>query len=156
MYDILTIRKKSLSDWRAAAAVIMLLSSVLLAGPLGTIACKSGQVESGYIIRTENWTNENTYRLNAAAMPEKGLTDIAERKASAKRAAVLSAQEQILEKFKDSCSEGGDYESGKEIIKIVRNGKVIEDIYDNEQNCEVTYEVKSRKLKKKVRMAAFR
>ncbi|MCP4138294.1 MAG: hypothetical protein GY754_45450 [bacterium] len=158
------INKKSLPNWRAAAAVIMLLSSVLIAGPLSTTACRSGQVETKEM-KNRGWVDENTYRWQTAGSPKRGLTDIAERKTTAKLAAVLNAQYTIIEKFKGARLEGAagmldisdeDFKRGEELKKIAKNGTVIKETYDNEQNCEVIYEVKSPKLKRKIYNAAFR
>ncbi|MCP4138295.1 MAG: hypothetical protein GY754_45455 [bacterium] len=159
------INKKSLSNWRTAAAVIMLLSSVLIVGPLSTTACRSEQVKSGEVMVTDGWVDDDTFRWTAAGMPKRGLTDIAERKATAKRVAILNSQYTILEKFKGARIEGAggmatfyeeDYTRGREIIQTVKKGKVVKETYDKEQNCEVVFEVKSPKLKKKIFEAAFR
>ncbi|MCP4138297.1 MAG: hypothetical protein GY754_45465 [bacterium] len=167
-FSVPGITKKSLPNWRAAAAVIMLLASVLFSGPFCRATGRSGQVESGDEMRTEGWVNGDTYRLYAAGLPNRGVAGIAGRKASAKSAAILNAQYQILEKFKGTRIEGAggmadygrvygeaDYKRGREIKNIVKSGKVIKETYDNEQNCEIIYEVKGSKLKKRIRDTVF-
>ncbi|MCP4135821.1 MAG: hypothetical protein GY754_32940 [bacterium] len=160
------ISKKSLPNWRAAAAVIMLLSSVLIVGPLSTSACRSEQVQSGEVTVTDGWFNKDTFRWRGTGIPKQGITDITKRKETAKNAAVLNAQYIILEKFKGTRIEGAGSmiteewdsmyrEVGNEVKKIVKNGKVIKETYDKDQNCVVVYEVSSPKLKKKVLASIF-
>ncbi|MCP4138301.1 MAG: hypothetical protein GY754_45485 [bacterium] len=157
-FSIPGITKKSLPNWRAAAAVIMLLTSVLLAGPLGTIACRSGQVETKKMI-TDGWVDEDTIRVTALGAPKRGLTNIYQKKATAREAAFIMAQYTMLEKFKGPRLEGAagmaEFGStgiavGKELRGIVRGGSIIKEKFDEDQNCEIVYEVKHKGLKKKV------
>ncbi|MCP4138296.1 MAG: hypothetical protein GY754_45460 [bacterium] len=164
-FSVPGITQKSLPNWRAAAAVILLLASVLFSGPYCRATGRSGQVESGEEMRTEGWIDGDTYRLSSSSAPPKRFTDIARRKESAKRVAILNAQYQILEKFKGSRIEGAagmsDFDMGgmaqaQEVMGYVKGGKVIKETYDKEQNCEILYEVKAPKLKRLVNSATFR
>ncbi|MCP4138299.1 MAG: hypothetical protein GY754_45475 [bacterium] len=164
-FSVPGITQKSLPNWRAAAAVILLLASVLFSGPYCRATGRSGQVESGEEMRTEGWIDGDTYRLSSSSAPPKRFTDIARRKAAAKRAAILNAQYHILEKFKGTRIEGAagmaDYNMtgmahAQEVVGYVKNGKVIKETYDKEQNCEILYEVKAPKLKRLVNSAEFR
>ncbi|MCP4138302.1 MAG: hypothetical protein GY754_45490 [bacterium] len=160
-FSVPGITKKSLSNWRAAAAVILLLTSVLFAGPLGTTACRSGQVETKKMI-TDGWVDEDTIRVKVMAEPKRGLTNIIQRKGTAKEAALIMAQKRVLEKFTPPRLEGAagmaEFNStgiavARELGGFVKGGTIIKEKYDKDQNCEIVYEVKMRGLKKRVMMA---
>ena len=117
--------------------------------------------------RTEWWVDENTYRLRAGGAPganQEGKNKMVRRE-SARRAAILNAQFQVLEKFKGSSVQGAagmsDFELtgiaiSQEVEGVVKGGSVIEATYDSDDNCEVLYEVKARGLKKKVENATWK
>ncbi len=120
-----------------------------------------GQVE-GQTFKTEGWIDDNTYRLAAAGVSKSTLKNKVARRESAKRAAILNAQYQVLEKFKGSKIEGAagmsDFENtgiaiAQEVSGIVKGGSVVSATYDEEDNCEIIYEVKAKGLKKKVSAA---
>ena len=120
-----------------------------------------GQVE-GQTFKTEGWIDDDTYRLAASGVPKYTLKNKVARRESAKRAAILNAQYQVLEKFKGSKIEGAagmsDFENtgiaiAQEVSGIVKGGSVVSATYDEEDNCEIIYEVKAKGLKKKVAAA---
>ena len=120
-----------------------------------------GQVE-GQTFKTEGWIDDDTYRLAASGVPKSTLKNKVARRESAKRAAILNAQYQVLEKFKGSKIEGAagmsDFENtgiaiAQEVSGIVKGGSVVSATYDEEDNCEIIYEVKAKGLKKKVAAA---
>ena len=122
-----------------------------------------GQVE-GDSYQTEGWIDDDTYRLAAAGVPNKSLSNKVQRRESSKRAAILNAQYQVLEKFKGSKIEGAsgvsDFESSgmaiaQEVKGVVKGGSVVKATFDEEDNCEVIYEVYARGLKNKVSAAEW-
>lgn len=126
---------------------------------------KIGGTVKGQTFKTEGWLNENTFRLAAAGAPKRTLTNKVARRESAKRAAILNAQYQVLEKFKGAKLEGAsgmsDFEMtgiaiAQEVQGVVKGGSVQSVTYDAEDNCEIIYEVKARGLKKKVSAATFK
>lgn len=123
---------------------------------------KIGGNVQGETFKNESWVDENTYRLAAAGVANSKLKNKVQRRESAKRAAILNAQYQVLEKFKGSKIEGAagmsDFEStgiaiAQEIQGVVKGGSVMSATYDEEDNCEIIYEVKAKGLKKKVSAA---
>ena len=125
---------------------------------------KIGGTVEGETFKNEKWVDDNTYQLAAAGVPNSKLTNKIQRQESAKRAAILNAQYQILEKFKGSSIEGAagmsDFEStgiaiAQEVSGYVKGGSVVKATYDEEQNCEIIYEVKAKGLKKKVSSATW-
>jgi len=120
-----------------------------------------GQVQ-GEKFKTEGWIDNDTYRLAAAGVPKSTLKNKVQRRESAKRAAILNAQYQVLEKFKGSKIEGAagmsDFEStgiaiAQEVSGMVKGGSVQSVTYDEEDNAEIIYEVKAKNLKNKVAAA---
>ena len=74
----------------------------------------------------------------------------------------MMAQKTVIEKFKGARLEGAagaaDYASTgiavmKEFGGLVKGGSVIKETYDEDDNCEVIYEIIARGLKKKVEAA---
>jgi len=123
-----------------------------------------GQVKGESFV-TEGWVDENTYRLAASAMAKRDLTNKIARRESAKRAAILNAQYQILEKFKGSKIEGASGMSNfemtgiavaQEVKGVVKGGSVKKATYDAEDNCEIIYEVRAKNLKSKVGTADWK
>ena len=126
---------------------------------------KLGGTVEGEKFKTEQWVDENTYRIAAAGVSNSKLSNKIQRRESAKRAAILNAQYQVLEKFKGSSIEGAagmsDFEStgiaiAQEVSGIVKGGSVVSATYDEEDNCEIIYEVKAKGLKKKVEAASWK
>jgi len=126
---------------------------------------KIGGTVEGKSYRTEGWIDENTYRLAAAGVPTRTLTNKVQRKESAKRAAILNAQYQILEKFKGAKLEGAagmsNFETtgmavAQEVSGLVKGGSVYKVTYDAEDNCEIIYEVRAKGLKNKVSGAEWK
>jgi len=126
---------------------------------------KIGGTVEGDKIKTEKWVDKDTYQIAAAGVPNSKLTNKVQRRESAKRAAILNAQYQVLEKFKGSSIEGAagmsDFEStgiaiAQEVQGFVKGGSVVQATYDDEDNCEIIYEVKAKDLKKKVEAASWK
>jgi hypothetical protein len=126
---------------------------------------KIGGTVEGKTYKTEGWIDEDTYRIAAAGVPNSKLSNKVQRRESAKRAAILNAQYQVLEKFKGSTIEGAagmsDFEStgiaiAQEVNGVVKGGSVTQATYDDDDNCEIIYEVKAKGLKKKVGAAEWR
>lgn len=131
---------------------------------VAVVACKSekigGMVEGDSVV-TEGWVDNDTFRIAASGVPRKDMTNVIQRKEAAKRAAQLNAIYQIIEKFCGSKIEGAagmkDFELtgiavSQELKATLRAGSVKKTTCDDEQNCEIIYEVKSPGLKKKQKL----
>ncbi|MCP4138300.1 MAG: hypothetical protein GY754_45480 [bacterium] len=158
-FSVPGISKKSLPNWRAAAAVMMLLASVLFAGPFCKSTGKPGQVETKEM-KTDGWVDENTFRVTAVGRAQQRYTNIIQRRESAKRDAILNAQSIIHDKFNpppirlEGAAAMAYYEItgsflSQECRGAIRGGAVIKERYDKDHNCEIVYEVKMKGLKKK-------
>ncbi|PKL41117.1 MAG: hypothetical protein CVV44_00325 [Spirochaetae bacterium HGW-Spirochaetae-1] len=143
-------------------AVAMVLSFGILFSLTACGGSKMGGTVKGETFKTEGWIDENTYRIAAAGVPTRTLTNQVQRREAAKRAAILNAQYQVLEKFKGSKIEGAAGMSNFEMTGIaiaqeiqgtIKGGSVYKVTYDAEDNCEIIYEVKAKGLKKKVSAA---
>lgn len=145
---------------------LFVMSLVLIMGLVFT-SCGGGKIGGqveGEKFKTEGWIDDNTYRLAAAGVPNAKLKNKVARRESAKRAAILNAQYQVLEKFKGSKIEGAagmsDFENtgiaiAQEVSGIVKGGSVASATFDEEDNCEIIYEVKAKGLKNKVSAAEW-
>jgi len=140
----------------------------LLALTMSFSSCRKGglggQVKGESFV-TEGWVDENTFRIAAAGVATRTLSNKIARRESAKRAAILNAQYQILEKFKGSRIEGAAGMSNfemtgiaiaQEVKGITKGGSVKKATYDADDNCEIIYEVRAKKLKNKVGAADWK
>jgi len=149
---------------------LMIAALVIIAGAALTLSsCGSkmgGQVE-GKSYKTEGWVDANTYRLTSTGCPGKlgeGKPQTLKRK-FAREAARLDAQRLVLIKFKGEKVEAAagmkDFEvSGvalaAEVEGTVKGGSVIKETYQDDDCCEIVYEVKAKNLKKKVQAAEIK
>lgn len=131
-----------------------------LTAPAATVvSCKSGSSISQNVWMTEGWVDRDTYRIISFGAPGKGTTDPGEIKERARKNAVLNAHYTIIERFKGSRIEscGGiidyDYLDSliRELLPVIKNGKIIAERYDENLNCEIVYEIKAKNLRKTVR-----
>jgi hypothetical protein len=146
----------------------LILALILSAGFVFTLtSCggsKIGGTVEGETFTTEGWIDDETFRIAAAGVPTKTLTNVVQRKEASKRAAILNAQYQVIEKFKGSKIEGAsgmeNFEMtgiavAQELKAVSKGGSVKKVTWDEEQNCEVIYEVHAKGLKKKVSAAKW-
>lgn len=137
----------------------IVLFGIALIAPSCSSEKKIGMME-GDSYRTQGWIDENTFRIAARGAYPKG--DDEEnpivRQEMAKRAAILSAQYQVLEKFTGAKVTGAagmkDFRTtgiavSQEVAGSIRGGSVYSEKYDD-NGCEVIYEVKAKGLQKKV------
>jgi hypothetical protein len=105
---------------------------------------------------SEGWVDENTFRIVALGAPKELLKSKVKRRITSKEAAVIMAQKIIVERFKGSTISGetttSDGEtinmlSKKSFIGVVRGGYVVQESFDEEDNCEIIYEIQSKGLK---------
>lgn len=140
---------------------------VVMGVTFGLISCspKMGGTVDGESFTTEGWIDDNTYRIAAAGVATRTLTNKVARRESSKRAAILNAQYQVIEKFKGSNIEGASGMSNFEMtgiaiaqeLKAVSKGGAVKKVtWDAEDNCEIIYEVYSKGLKSKVAAAEWK
>ncbi len=157
---ILTKGKPSLARRRL---LLGLLIFSLTAPAAALVSCKSGEkkIVQKDIWQTDGWVDEDTCRIYAAGTPRQGLTNKIQRKGSAKESAVLIARKGLMERFKpvriESCAGMADYgyyeysfAESEELNAVIKGGAVVAEKFDDQDNCEIIYEVKSRGLKKKI------
>lgn len=151
---------------QAAAAVMFMMISLSCAGiSTGENSGASGAakwVNCEAADFTEGWCDENTYRIRIKASPSIKSRTVKERLSISKKAAILTAREKILERFKElgidvnyTAFDPAAYTIAHEVRKSIKNGKIISEKWDEDQNCEIIYEVYSKRLKRKVENSAF-
>jgi len=139
------------------SGLILIFSIVLLA----FVACGGGGIGGtvkGDSYTSEGWIDDNTYQTTGVGIA-KNYPNKVQRRQTARRAAIISAQYQVLEKFTGSKVEGAagmqDFQLtgiavAQEVQGAIRGGSVIKETYDDEDNCEVIYQVQAKGLKKMV------
>ncbi len=108
---------------------------------------------------TNGWVDNNTLRISASGEPRKNIASVIQKKFSAKDAALKSARLKLTQKFQskknissirvDENYAGTNTETD-EILSAIRNGKILKETYDDEQVCDIVYEITSPGLKKKI------
>ena len=119
---------------------------------------KSIEIDS--LSKTEGWIDENTFRIIAEGRPVETLKNRDERRESAKRAAQINAWFKILKKFKtidrdDKPQKIMSKTIGSQLQKNIKEGFVIDEIYDENDNCEIIYEIFEKDLRIKVLESDF-
>jgi hypothetical protein len=143
----------------------LIMSVGVLIGLTSCGGSKIGGTVQGETFTTEGWIDDDTFRIAAAGVPTKTLTNKVQRREASKRAAILNAQYQVIEKFKGSKIEGAsgmeNFEMtgiaiAQELRAISKGGSVQKVTWDDEDNCEVIYEVRAKNLKKKAAAAEWK
>jgi hypothetical protein len=136
-------------------AVVAIFATALVSCGGGDL----GKQVKGESFKTEGWIDADTYRTTATSAPKEGLRNKVQRRGTARESAVLVAQAHVIEKFKGAKVEGAsgtsDYAStgfaaSKEFAGVVKGGSVTKETYDDDDNCEVIYEIKSKGLQKQL------
>lgn len=113
---------------------------------------------------TEGWVDDDTFQLQAAGVPTKTLTNKVARREASKRAAILNAQYQMIEKFKGSQIEGAagmqNFEMtgiavAQQLKAFAKGGSVRSVVWDDEDNCSLIYVVRQKNLKKMAQSAKW-
>jgi hypothetical protein len=129
--------------------IALSVTSCQTTGPQHTIEGKE------YI--TEGWVDDDTFQLQAAGAPMKTATNKVVRREASKRAAILNAQYQMIEKFKGSQIEGAagmqNFEMtgiavAQQLKAFAKGGSVKSVVWDDEDNCSLIYVVHQKNLKK--------
>jgi len=122
-----------------------------------------GQVKGDSYI-SEGWVTPDIFRVTATGAPKPGLKDRVMRRGTAKEAAIAMAEKRIVEKFKGARLEGAagaaDYAStgvavAKEFEGLVKGGTIVKETYDEEDHCEIVYQIEKKGLKKEVEGGAY-
>lgn len=137
----------------SALALVFTLSVFAACGPR-----QGGQVKGDSYV-SEGWVNDNTFRVIATGTPKATLTNKIQRRGTAKETAIIMAETRVIEKFVGARVEGAagaaDYAStgvavSKEFKGLVKGGTIVKETYDDDDNCEIIYQVEKKGLKKEV------
>jgi len=140
----------------------------LLALAVAFTACASGSGLKGGQVKEESFVTEgwiksdggmDIFRVTATGVPKMGLQDKVQRRGSAKEAAQLMARMRIIEKFagarRGGAAGAADNAStavavSKEFGALVKGGTIVRETYDEDDNCEIVYQVEKSNLRKEV------
>ncbi len=137
------------------SALVLAFAVVISCGPKSP----GGSVK-GKSYKVGVWVDDDTFRMVGMGIPMEGSTNVVQRKRTAQEAAELDAQYRILQKFLGAKVVGASgmknfQHTGtavaKEAAGHIRGGNTFSVTWDDQQNCEVVYEVKSPGLKKRVK-----
>ncbi len=154
---------------KGAAAIIIIMVMMICVSCTGLYSARNSKADTNSTWAncesadfTEGWCNENTYRVRVTGTPSVKSRTVKERRLSAEKSAINTARDMILGKFKDmgidishAEVDTDAYVLANEIRKTVKSGKIISEKWDENQNCEIVYEVSGKRLKKKVMNAVF-
>lgn len=158
--------KINLPNWRAAASVMVLVSTILF----GVEAC-THQENAGVSFESQKdwgglsgWTDNDTFLINATGASTKKVADPEKQKEEARRAAILFAQYRIVDTFKGYILEGATgimadepyFKASLATLKqLAKEGKIVAEKYDDEGNCEILYELKKNGLRKYIQIGGW-
>ncbi|MBN2039257.1 MAG: hypothetical protein JW864_04395 [Spirochaetes bacterium] len=143
---------------RSIFSLFLLLSVALLFTACGGGSGMGGQVEGESFV-TEGWVSPDIFRVTSTGVPKPGLKNKVQRRGTAKEAALIMAQKRVIEKFVGARLEGAagaaDYAStgiavSKEFGGLVKGGTIVKSTYDDDDNCEIVYQVEKKNLRKEV------
>lgn len=150
------ITRKSLPNWKKASAVIILLSAFILP----TLDCTSSVIvdrRASGKKTVEGWIDGDTFQVIALGVPLRKARGKEKRRASARQMAVIMAQKTMIDKFYGySLQAGGIVHNApkknfrKEFTDVIKGGTVIHERYDDDDNCEIIYQIRSTGLKKRL------
>ena len=144
-----------------------LVLAFVVALALTFIACggqKIGGGVKGQTRVTSGWVDDHTFIIAARGAPPENAANRIVREESARRAAILSAQYQILERFKGSTIEGAsamaDFQMtgiaiAQEVEGFIKGGEVVRETFDQEGNCEIICRVRAQGLRRRVEAASW-
>ena len=136
-------------------AVLAPLALTLVTGACGP----SDSQLKGKTYVSEGWINNDTFQAKGLGAPKATEENTIKRKTQSKSAALLAAQARVVELLFGAKIEGAagslDGEStgvaiAKEFSGELKGGSIISETYDDEQNCEIVYQVHGKNLKKRV------
>lgn len=113
----------------------------------------------GKQVVTEGWVDDDTFRTIAVGIPKASLENKMKRKITSKEAALTMAQRNILNKFRGaSITSKAEVSEGetkslivtRELKGVISGGQIIKETYDEEDNCEIIYEIRSVGLRKRI------
>ncbi|MFH0974425.1 MAG: hypothetical protein V1874_01435 [Spirochaetota bacterium] len=127
-------------------------------------ACSGGSGSMGGQVKgesfvTEGWVSPDIFRVTSTGVPKEGLQNKIQRRGTAQEAAQIMAQKRIIEKFVGARLEGAagaaDYAStgiavSKEFGGLVKGGTIVKSSFDDDDNCEIVYQVEKKNLRKEV------
>ena len=140
--------------------------ALILTVTVAFVACgaQRGGMVKGESFISEGWVSADIFRVTATGVPKPGLKNKIQRRGTAKEAALIMAQKRIIEKFVGARLEGAagaaDYAStgiavAKEFGGLVKGGTIVKETYDEDDNCEIVYQIEKKGLKKDVEGGAY-
>jgi hypothetical protein len=150
------ITRKSLPSWKKASAIIILLSAFIIP----TLDCTSNVIiDDGASGKktVEGWIDRDTFQVISLGVPSMKAQGKEKRRASARSAALIMAQQTMIEKFYGYSLQAGGIvhnpskkDFHKEFAGVIKDGSIIKEIYDDDDNCEILYQIRSTGLKKRL------
>jgi hypothetical protein len=140
---------------------LVLIAAVSIAAFVSSCGGTTDKIVKGKTFKTEGWVNDDTFRVTALGAPAVDAKGMVKRKTQAREAALIMAQKRVIEKMVGAEIKGAsavkDGESAgvvvtKEFSGMVKGGTIVEETFDEEDNCEVVYELYSKGLKKKAQL----
>ncbi len=140
----------------------MLVKFMILASALILTDCAAKQTIKTEKVTSDKtgWINDETFVINGKGSPSAEIIDVNKRKEDSLRNAVSNAQKSAYDIFVTYYHEESGigiqgygnrkYEFMSYIRQIIATGRPVDIQYDSRQNCEILYEIKQERLKKKV------
>ena len=166
LFSMEGITRDSLPTWKEAAAVVLLVMTVLVGISCtsmhdpATVRCEElEEIDRSKV--TEGWCGNDTYRVFRVGVPPSKEANLKIRKEKSRRAAVIMAQYNIIEKFMGYRIEAGGIiaddndvnnikKDRERLKKLFFSGKVIAEEWDSDLNCTVIFQIQKAGLRKAI------
>ncbi|MDH4262416.1 MAG: hypothetical protein OEV78_05150 [Spirochaetia bacterium] len=140
---------------------VVLMVAVSIAAFISSCGETTDKMVKGKTYKTQGWMDDDTFRVTALGAPSPNAQGMVKRKTQAREAALTMAQKLVVEKMIGAEIKGAsavkDGESAgvvvtKEFQGMIKGGSIVEETFDEEDNCEVVYEIHAKGLKKKAQL----
>ncbi|RME89460.1 MAG: hypothetical protein D6767_08405 [Candidatus Hydrogenedentota bacterium] len=137
-----------------ALLIVMTLVGLIACGGGSKRTMLKGDTED---YQTEGWLDDDTFQVRALGAPNPNAKGFVRRRTQAEEAALLAAQKRVVELLvgaKISAASGSDSGEStgvaitKELDGVVKGGTIVKKTFDSEDNCEITYRIHAKGLKK--------
>lgn len=135
-------------------AVVFSLALVACGGSASSKSQLKGDLDD---FVSEKWLDENTFQVRAIGAPAPDAKGFVRRRTQSEEAALLAAQKRVIElcvgaEIKGASGSDSGESTGiaitKEFEGVMKGGAVVRKSFDADDNCEITYRVQSKNLKK--------
>lgn len=141
----------------------ILMMMVLFVFAWGCAGTMTSWIKKGDVYKTEGWLDGNTYQVHGIGVAPENITNKIQRRALSKEAALMDAQEQVIESMHGYMLKGkseadmNQLKSStvyKEVGAMAKGGRIVQVTFGENDEADLVYQVSQKGLKKKMAFSA--